>query len=320
MHTRPQSNLWRMVALLFVTVILMLGASVALATSSAEPVNQPPPPPSDTPVPPTGVPPAVTPGPGGNGGTGFLAVLEGNVWEEGDTFRPLAGTKVRYTSEGVSVDVLTDKNGFFRFVNIGPDPGTLDLADSDWQSGTGGVVVKPLLGQTLRINLAALPKGKSAASKVTLASSASAASASAGQIVTFTFKVTNGTASAVSGLTLGDQLPDGFTVAGVTTSRGDVIGRGPNLVMVDLNALSAGDSATVNIIALVNKSAATVQTANRATLAYREGPAISAQTGMTLAAGPATLPKTGVGLPIAAAVTLVVILLTARWLRARPAM
>jgi len=178
-------------------------------------------------VPPTGVPPAATPGPGGNGGTGFLAVLEGNVWEEGDTFRPLAGTKVRYTSEGVSVDVLTDKKGFFRLVNIGPDPGTLDLADSDWQSGTGGVIVKPPLGQTLRINLAALPKGKSAASKVTLASSASAASASAGQIVTFTFKVTNGTASAVSGLTLGDQLPDGFTLAGVTISRGDVIGRFP---------------------------------------------------------------------------------------------
>jgi uncharacterized repeat protein (TIGR01451 family) len=320
MHTRPQSNLWRMVALLFASVILMLGASVALATSSAEPVNQPPPPPSDTPVPPTGVPPTVTPGPGGHGGTGFLAVLEGNVWEEGDTFRPLADTKVRYTSGGVSVDVLTDKSGFFRFVNIGPDPGTLDLADSNWQSGTGGVIVKPPLGQTLRINLAALPKGKSAASKVTLASSASAASASAGQIVTFTFKVTNGTAGAVSGLTLGDQLPDGLTVAGVATSRGDVIGRGPNLVMVDLNALSAGDSATVNIMALANKTAATMQTVNRATLFYREGPAISAQAGMTVAGGPAMLPVTGIGLPIATAVALVVILLAARWLRAKPAM
>ena len=300
MQTRSHS-LDGFAALLAVCGLFLLATGAAFAA----PVSQPLPP---------------TPGPLDGGGTGFLAVLEGMVWEEGDTFRPLAGVKVRYTSDGVSVDVATDKNGYFKFVNVGADPGTLDLADVNWQSGTGGVIVKPPLGQTLRINLAALPKGKSLASKVTLASSASAASASAGQMVTITLKVNNGTAGVVSGLELGDQLPDGLTVSGITTSRGDVISRGPNIVAVDLGALAAGDSATVNIMALVNKSAATVQTANRATLAYREGPAISAQAGMTLTAGPATLPVTGVGLPIVATVALAVILLVARWLRVKPAM
>jgi uncharacterized repeat protein (TIGR01451 family) len=175
------------------------------------------------------------------------------------------------------------------------------------------------LGQTLRINLAALTKGKSVASKVTLASSASAASALAGQTVTVTLKVNNGTAGVVSGLTLGDQLPDGLTVSGVTTSRGDVVGRSSNLVMVDLGALAAGDSATVNIVALVIKTSATMQTANRATLAYREGPAMSAQAAMTLAGGPTTLPVTGIGLPIVAVLVLVIILFVARRLRVRPA-
>ncbi len=247
-------------------------------------------------------------------------MLEGTVWEDGDTFRPLADAKVRYTSDGVSVDVTTDKKGYFKFVNIGADWGMLDLVDGNWQSGTGGVIVKPPLGQTLRINLAALPKGKTAASKVTLASSVSAASAPAGQMVTFTLKVTNGTADIVSGLVVGDQLPDGVTVAGVTTSRGDVIGHGSSLVTVDLGALAAGDSATVNIVATVDKTAATMQTANRATLFFREGPAISAQAKMTLASSPATLPKTGVGLPIVASVALAAILLVARRLRVRPAM
>jgi uncharacterized repeat protein (TIGR01451 family) len=309
MRNRLIANLGGIVIVMAVTMVVALGASATFAAPPAETVHYLPTLPAATPA-----------AAGGGGGTGFLAVLEGTVWEEGDTFRPLAGAKVRYTSDGVSVDVTTDKNGTFKFVNVGADPGVLDLADGNWQSGTGGVLVKPPLGQTVRINLAALTKGKSVASKVTLASSASAASASAGQMVTFTLKVTNGTSSVASGLTLGDQLPDGVTVAGVTTSRGDVIGRGPSLVTVDLGALAAGDSATVNVVATVNKTVAAMQTANRATLFYREGPSISTQAGMTVAGGPATLPVTGSGLPIVAVVTLVVILLVARTLRVKPAM
>jgi uncharacterized repeat protein (TIGR01451 family) len=313
MKTRSHFNLG-LVGLL-VGGLLLLGAASALAAPFAQPL-----PPTETPPLPPTVPsgPTATPAPSSGGGTGFLAVLEGHVWENGDTFNPLAGAKVRYTSDGVSVDETTDKNGYFRFVNVGPDPGTLDLADDNWQSGTGGVIVKPPLGLTLVANLAALPKGRSAASKVTLASNVSAASASAGQIVTFTLKVTNGTAGVISGLTLGDQLPDGATVAGVATSRGDVVGRGPSVVSVDLGALAAGDSATVNIVALVNKTTATMQTANRATLFYREGPAVSTQTGMTVAGGPATLPVTGIGLPVVAVAALVVVLILARRLRVKP--
>ena len=308
MRNRSLANLGGIVIVMAVTMVVALGASATFAAPPAEMVRYLP------------TIPAGTPAAAGAGGTGFLAVLEGTVWEEGDTFRPLAGAQVRYTSDGVSVDMTTDKNGYFQFVNVGADPGVLDLADGDWHSGTGGVLVKPPLGQTVRVNLAALPKGKSAASKVTLASSASAASASAGQTVTFTLKVTNGTSSVVSGLTLGDQLPDGVTVAGVTTSRGDVVGRGPSLLTVDLGALAAGDSATVNVVATVNQTVATMKTANRATLFYREGPSISTQVGMTVAGGPATLPVTGSGLPIAAVVTLAVILLVARTLRVKPAM
>ena len=306
MRNRSIANLWGIMILMAVMVVVALGASATFAAPPAEMAHYLP------------TIPAATPAASGGGSTGFLAVLEGTVWEEGDTFRPLAGAKVRYTSDGVSVDVTTDKNGYYKFVNVGADPGVLDLVESNWQSGTGGVLVKPPLGQTVRINLAALPKGKSAASKVTLASSVSAASASAGQMVTFTLKVTNGTSSVVSGLTLGDQLPDAVTLAGVTTSRGDVVARGPGVVTVDLGALAAGDSATVNVVATVNKTVATMQTANRATLFYREGPAISTQAGMTVAGGPATLPVTGSGLPIVAVVTLAVILWVARSLRVKP--
>lgn len=245
-------------------------------------------------------------------------MLEGYVWEEGDTFRPLANVKVRYTSDGVNVDTYTDSQGYFRFVNVGPDNGVLELDDPKWQSGTGGVVIMPPLGQTVRVNLAALPKGKTAASQVTLSARASAASAAAGQTVTFTLKVTNGTKGVISGLMLGDQIPDGMAVSGVATSRGDVLAGGPGIVMVDLNALAAGDSATVTIVALVNKDMAS-SGVNRATLLYREGPAISAQMTIGLTSEPATLPVTGIGVPIVTVVALVAILLVARRLRMKPA-
>ena len=251
-------------------------------------------------------------------GTGFLAVLEGFVWEEGDTFRPMADVKVRYTSDGVSTDVTTDQKGYFKFVNVGPDSGVLDLTESQWQSGTGGVIVKPPVGQTLRANLAALPKGKALAAKLTFSMSTSASGVAAGQLVTFTLKVTNGTQVPVAGLHIGDQLPEGMTVAGVTASRGDVTGQESVVAFVDLNTLGAGESATVNIVALVDPLAKTVSLANRATVFYREGPAQAAQSGVNVTGGPVTLPVTGLGAPLLAAAILVVALIVARQLRARP--
>ena len=300
----------------FIGIALLIGASAALAAPVSAPLDQgpPPPPPSDTPsAPPPGA--TSTPAPGGGGeGTGFLAELDGFVWQNGDPAAPLGGVVVRYVSDGVAVDVTTDPQGHFRFANVGPDLGTLDLADAQWQSGMGGVVLQPPVGQKLRVNLAALPKGKALTSKVTLASNA----VSSGQTVTFTFKVLNGTQGVVSGLTLGNQLPDGMTLASATTSRGDVVGHSPGAVTVDLNSLAAGDSATVTVVALMNQAGAN-KAANRATLFYREGPAISTQTAMA-ASGPTTLPVTGIGLPILLVVALAVILLLARRLRIRPAL
>jgi uncharacterized repeat protein (TIGR01451 family) len=299
-----------------ICIMLLIGASAALAAPTSELPYQPPPPPSDTPsVPPPPPGPTSTPAPGGGGeGTGFLAELDGFVWQNGDPAAPLGGVVVRYLSDGVAVDVTTDPQGHFRFVNIGPDLGTLDLADAQWQSGMGGVIVQPPVGYKLRVNLAAMPKGKSLASKVTLTSH----SISSGQTVTFTLKVVNGTQGVVSGLTLGNQLPDGMSLGNVATSRGDVVGHSPSAVTVDLNSLAAGDSATVTVVALMTQAGAN-KAANRATLFYREGPAISTQTAMA-ASGPATLPVTGIGLPILLVIVLAVILLLARRLRANPAL
>jgi uncharacterized repeat protein (TIGR01451 family) len=205
---------------IFIGVALLIGASVALAAPVSAPLDQgpPPPPPSDTPPAPPPPGATSTPAPGGGGeGTGFLAELDGFVWQNGDPAAPLGGVVVRYVSDGVTADVTTDARGHFKFVNIGPDLGTLDLAEAQWQSGMGGVVVQPPVGYKLRVNLAAMPKGKALTSKVTLTSNA----VSSGQTVTFTLKVLNGTQGVVSGLTLGNQLPDGMTLASVTTSRGD---------------------------------------------------------------------------------------------------
>ena len=301
--------------LVFIGVALLIGASVALAAPTSELPYQPPPPPSDTPSAPPPPGPTSTPAPGGGReGTGFLAELEGFVWKNGDPAAPLGGVVVRYVSDGVTADATTDANGHFKFVNIGPDLGTLDLAEAQWQSGMGGVVLQPPLGFKLRANLAAMPKGKALTSKVTLTSNA----VSSGQMVTFTLKVLNGTQGVVSGLTLGNQLPDGMTLASVTTSRGDVVGHSPSAVTVDLNSLAAGDSASVTVVALMNQAGAN-KAANRATLFYREGPAISTQT-VAAVSGPATLPVTGIGLPIVLVLVLAVILLLARRLRIRPAL
>jgi len=302
-------------AVVFTGVALLIGASVTLAAPTSAPLDQgpPPPPPSDTPPAPPPPGATSTPSPGGGGeGTGFLAELEGFVWQNGDPAAPLGDVVVRYVSDGVTADVTTDAKGHFKFVNIGPDLGTLDLADAQWQSGMGGVVLQPPVGIKLRVNLAALPKGKALASKVTLASNAAAS----GQTVTFTLKVLNGTQGVVSGLTLGDQLPDGMTLASVTTSRGDVVGQSPGAVTVDLNSLAAGDSASVTVVALMNQAGAN-KAANRATLFYREGPALSTQT-VAAVSGPTTLPVTGIGLPILLVVALAVILLLARRLRTNP--
>jgi uncharacterized repeat protein (TIGR01451 family) len=312
---RSLSSLLRF-TVIFIGLALLIGASAALAAPTSELPFQPPPPPSsptDTPVAPPPPGPTSTPAPGGRGeGTGFLAELDGFVWQNGDPAAPLGGVVVRYVSDGVTIDATTDAQGHFRFINIGPDLGTLDLADAQWQSGMGGVVVQPPLGYKLRVNLAALPKGKSLTSQVALTSNA----VSSGQTVTYTLKVLNGTQGVVSGLTLGDQLPDGMTLGGVTTSRGDVVGYSPSAVTVDLNSLAAGDSATVTVVALMAQSGAS-KAANRATLFYREGPAISTHT-VAAASGPTTLPVTGIGLPILLVVVLAVILLMARRLRTKP--
>jgi len=282
-------------------IALLLGASAALAS----PFDQPPPPP---------------PGAGGNGGTGFLAELDGFVWENGDTQKPLSGVVVRYTSDGISIDVTTDRRGHFTFANLGPDVGTLDLVDSQWQSGTGGIVLQPPPGRRLQVNLAALPKGKALASKVTLTTSSSSSRTQAGETITFNLKVVNGTQDPVSGLTLGDQLPDGMTVLGVTTSRGDVVGRSANTVTVDLNTLASADSATVTIVAQVAQNVKTSAAANRATVFYSEGPAVSTRGSGGALVSPQALPVTGIGLPIVAVLVLTAILLLARGLRAKPVM
>jgi len=315
MNRKLRSQIW-LVGLaagsLLLTLALMCSASATAPGALAD--NRPTLPPERS----TLTPQPSSPGAAG-GGTGFLAEIDGFVWENGDTSRPLSGVRVRYTSDGVSGEATTDKDGYFKLVNIGPDPGTLDLADSAWQSGTGGVVLKPPVGQRIRVNLAALPRNRSLSSQVTLRVGAFSPSAAAGQTVTFTLKVVNGTQNAVSGLILGDQLPDGMTVAGVTTSRGDVWGRGPSVVMVDLNTMAAGDSATVNILALVDTNARASQATNRATLAYREGSAIAAQVAINLTGGPTTLPVTGMGVPVAISIVLVVVLFIAHRLRTRSA-
>ena len=91
--------------LVFIGVALLIGASVALAAPASAPLDQgpPPPPPPD---------PVSTPAPGGGGeGTGFLAELEGFVWQNGDPAAPLGGVVVRYVSDGVTADATTDANG-----------------------------------------------------------------------------------------------------------------------------------------------------------------------------------------------------------------
>ena len=299
---RARSLYLLVVALLVVAIALLLGAPGALAGSLDQPPPPPPPPGTDT----------------GGDGTGFLAELEGYVWENGDPQKPVNGVVVRFTSDGISVDVTTDPRGHFQFFNLGPDVGTLDLADSKWQSGTGGIILQPPPGRKLKANLAALPKGKALPSLVTLASSASSSRAVAGETVTFNLKVTNGTQAAISGLTLGDQLPDGMTVLGVTTSRGDVVGRSANAVTVDLNALAPGDSATVTIVARAEQNAKTSVSANRATVFYSEGPAVSSSGKVGVLSGPQALPVTGIGLPILAVVVLAAILVLARKLRVKP--
>jgi uncharacterized repeat protein (TIGR01451 family) len=303
MHARSPSMLW-VVVFVIAVMALSLGVSVVLAG----PLDQPPPPP---PPPPPGT------DTGGNG-TGFLAELEGYVWENGDPQKPVNGVVVRFTSDGISVDATTDPRGHFQFFNLGPDVGTLDLADSKWQSGTGGVILQPPPGRKLKANLAALPKGKALPSLVSLVSSTSSSRAVAGETITFSLKVANGTQAAISGLTLGDQLPDGMTVLGVTTSRGDVVGRSANAVTVDLNTLAPGDSATVTIVAQVAQDAKTSVSANRATVFYSEGPAASSSGKVGVLSGPQALPVTGIGLPILAVVVLAAILVLARKLRVKP--
>lgn len=306
MHARSLANLL-VVALVIAGIAVLFGAFSA----RAEPLDQLPPPPPPP-------PPPVSPGGGNGSGTGFLAQLEGYVWENGDPQKPLTGVVVRFSSGGLNTDVTTDQRGYFKFVNLGADVGTLDLADSKWQSGTGGVILQPPPGRKLRANLAALPKGKALPSLVTLTTSASSSRAVAGETVTLDLKVTNGTQNPISGLMLGDQLPEGMTVASVTTSRGDVVGNSANAVTVDLNVLGPGDSATVTLAAEVAQDVKTSVSANRATVFYSEGPAVSTSGKVGVLGGPLALPVTGVGLPIVAVAVLAAVLFLARKLRAKP--
>ncbi len=219
--------------------------------------------------------------------------LTGYVWVDGNVFAPAVGVPVRFAGEGFDLATLTDANGLYQFARIGQDVGFLNVSgEGGWKASAKDVALSVPPGASLQVNFSAAQSAPEEGPKL-LSVSVSPALVGAGQTVTVTVKATNSAGSKLSGVWLTHMLPDGLTISGVTTDRGDARTTG-RLAMASLGDLAPGDSATFDIIALApNDGGPQGAFSLIASFISREGVAVQASTSLRGTGGPAGLPVTG---------------------------
>jgi hypothetical protein len=219
--------------------------------------------------------------------------LAGYVWVNGDVFVPASGVPVRFAGEGFELTATTDTNGYYRFDQIGQDAGFLNLG-GEWKASVKDLALSVPPGAALRVNLSASQATPEKGPNL-LSVSVSPAVIGAGQAATITVKATNSTESKLSGVWLTHWLPDGLSVSGAKTDRGDTLASG-RLAMANLGDLAPGDTATFAIVvAASNGGGPQGSQSLNVSLISREGVAVQSAASLRGMGGPPTLPVTGSG-------------------------
>ena len=220
--------------------------------------------------------------------------LSGFAWINGNVFTPAAGVPVRFAGDGFELATLTDASGYYQFAQVGQDMGVLNISSdgSAWKASAKDVALSVPPGVSLQVNFSA-SEGTPEVGPKLLGVSVNPSLVGAGQTVTVIIKAINSTHAKLSGVWLTHALPDGLSLSGAATDRGDALTAG-RLAMADLGDLAPGDSATFTIVALApNAGGPQGGFAVTASLFSREGVAVQASTSLTGMGGPAGLPVTG---------------------------
>jgi uncharacterized repeat protein (TIGR01451 family) len=254
----------------------------------------------------TAVRPTLTPTPDAPGSTatpappaGAMAEnpsIAGYLWVNGDPFVPAAGVPVRFTGEGFELATLTDVNGYYQFEQVGQDVGFLNVAGdgTGWKGSVKDVALSPRPGLSLRVNFSASQASPVKGPKL-VSVSVQPALIGAGQTATVTVKATNTTGYKLSNVWLTHLLPDGLTIAGMITDRGDAVSHA-QMAMANVGDLAPGASVTFSVVANApNDGAPSGSLPIVASMISSEGVAVQASATLKSTGGPATLPVTGSG-------------------------
>lgn len=279
-------------------VALGLGvASVALALPPPADLAQPRPTLTPTPAEPT--PPAAIPGV--PLATGCESIC-GRVLNLADS-SGVAGITVRFQNSTWALDVQTDRAGNYGYGRLGLDVGRLNVVLPE-RSGlhplTYDIAFAPRAGRAIRINLGVYREGQTLHPPIVPALSVSPEWARPGEQVVFIVRVHNPLDRAISDVWVTNLLPAGLSLAGVSTTQGDVI-RSGNYVAVNTAGLAAGEVMTVSIYADVNADAPTGRVENTVSLIYSEHAAAQATARLYVKSDgpmPVAFPVAGHGLSV----------------------
>jgi hypothetical protein len=224
------------------------------------------------------------------------AALSGYVFVNGDVFVPAAGVPVRLSGEGFELVATTDVNGYYQFEQVGEDVSKLSVGGdgSAWKASVDGVMLSVRPGLEFVVNFSASQASPQKGPNL-LDVSVSPASIGAGHAVTVTLKAHNSTQQKLSGVWLTQRAPDGLSIAGATTDRGDALAFG-NLAMANVGDLAPGDAVTFNIVlSSPSEGGAHGALSLMGSMFSRESVAVQDATTLTATNGPVTLPVTGAG-------------------------
>lgn len=266
----------------------VLVALFLLATWFAQPATGVTPPMQDER--PTLPPPPGPPG-GGAGGeedvpAGNCAGLRGTVINWG--FQNEPGVTLRLSDGGWETTQVTSTDGSYQFGPLGQGVAFLSIDLSSKQAETlrpmaDDVAIRLRCDSDVIANLGLYSSPSRPDPPATLTMGVSRAALMPGGTVTFYLRLENGMPHSISHVFVTDFLPEGLTVADVTTTRGTVEVLSGRMVTVNIGDLAQGAQETIQIVAQADPTLAYgARLKNTASLLYAESAADQAWTTLTV--------------------------------------
>jgi len=237
--------------------------------------------------------PPPPPGPTGGGAkgeeevqAGTCAGLRGTVVNWG--FQNEPGVTLRLSDGGWEITQVTSSDGNYQFGPLGQGVALLSVDLSSKQIETlrpmaDDVAIRLRCDFDMIANLGLYSSPSRPDPPATLTMRVSQAALMPGETVVFYLPIENGMSHSISHVFVTDFLPDGLTVADVTTTRGTVEVLNGRMVTVNIGDLPQGAKETIQIVAQVDPTLVYgARLKNTASLLYAESAADQAWATLTV--------------------------------------